>query len=125
MAHAPCHRSPAARAWQLASLLSGLLLSPAPAGAIAPAAVNSPYLYRFNTDGVLEETATPETSTSAYWWLNSGGRLLIQNGVGMTIQGDLPELDKWHKLYLAASPLDTDNGFHPQNLFRLITRSKW
>jgi hypothetical protein len=31
----------------------------------------------------------------------------------------------WHKKYNKNNPKDTDKGAHPQNLFRLVTRSQW
>ena len=101
------------------SLTTGL------AEAVPAASVPSPFTYPFSSAGTLEEANSPENSASAYFWLNSGGRLLSTNGVGSTIKGDLGVLDKWRRLYLASSPLDSDNGLHPQNLFRLVTRSRW
>ncbi|MBI3292450.1 MAG: hypothetical protein HYZ73_06540 [Elusimicrobia bacterium] len=95
------------------------------AEAVAAAVVSAPYLYDFQTDGVVEETGTMQESTSPYWWVNSGGRLIIKNGLGMTMQGDAPATDKWRALYALSSPVDTDAGTHPQNLFRLVTRSQW
>lgn len=41
------------------------------------------------------------------------------------MQGSLPAGSKWQRTYAASNPLDTDNGFHPQNILRLVTRSKW
>lgn len=87
--------------------------------------VGSPYVYRFHVDGVLEEAGSSDASSSPYWWMNSGGRLLIKNGIGMTIQGDLPPTDPWRLRYASTTPLHTDAGLHPQNLFRLVTRSRW
>lgn len=49
----------------------------------------------------------------------------IANGVGETIQGNLSALSPWHILYAANNPLDTDNGDHPQNIFRLVSRNTW
>lgn len=91
----------------------------------AAAAVTSPFWYQFKIDGTLHETGNMEESTSPYWWVNSGAKLILQGGVGKTVQGDLSSTDPWRVLYNQNNPLDTDNGYHPQNIFRLVTRSKW
>lgn len=78
--------------------------------------------FTFNTDGILHEAARMEESSSPYWWLNSGGKMVIKNKVGATIHGSLPTLDWWRLLYSLSSAEDTDNGYHPQNLFRLVTK---
>ena len=88
-------------------------------------AVTSPFIYNFTVDGTLAETGAMDESSSPYWWLNSGGRMYLKSGIGMTIQGELPTSDKWRVLYNIDNPADTDLGFHPQNIFRLVTRSKW
>ncbi len=95
------------------------------APSIAAAAVASPFYYNFNVDGVLKETGSMNASASPFWWLNSGGMMFISNGEGKTIQGELPVSSPWRLAYAASNPSDTDNGFHPQNIFRLLTRSMW
>lgn len=100
--------------------------SPRPDGSLtAAAAVSSPFEYRFKVRGTLYEAGSMEESTSPYWWLNSGGKLIITGSSGMTVQGALPSKDRWHSLYQRANPLDSDLGTHPQNLFRLVSRSTW
>jgi len=64
-------------------------------------------------------------SSSPYFWVNSGAYLPIQDGLGKTVQGALPANDPWRLLYAANNPLDTGNGYYPQNIFRLLTRSTW
>lgn len=86
--------------------------------------IGKPLLYTFNSPGVLYEAGNFDESTSPYWWVNSGGKLLLDDFVGKTIQGDLPLLDIWRIRYLLTNPIDTDNGYHPQNIFRLVTKSK-
>lgn len=81
--------------------------------------------YYFKVNGALEEKGSMSESSSPYFWLNSGGRMLIEDGIGKTVQGKLPATDYWRTLYGRTNPLDTDNGYHPQNLLRLITKSKW
>lgn len=73
----------------------------------------------------LEEVNAPAKSASADWWLSSGGRFYLVDGLGATIQGDLAPEDKWFKLYAKNNSQDTDGGKHPQNIWRLVTRSKW
>jgi hypothetical protein len=90
-----------------------------------PAEVGDRFQYSFAVDGTLHEAGSMAESTSPFWWLNSGGLLIIQDGAGYTVQGALPDADRWRKAYAASSPEDTDEGAHPQNLFRLISRSSW
>jgi hypothetical protein len=96
----------------LSTLLVGVFLLPNLATAAESAVVSSPYLYNFNQNGRLPEAWPLEASNSPYWWVNSGAYLVLDGGRGHTVQGELPGLD-------------TDNGYHPQNIFRLTTRSKW
>ncbi len=86
---------------------------------------SSPFIYSFNVDGILEETGKAEESRSPYWWLNAGGELVITKNVGSTIQGVLPSGNHWRILYAASNPVDTGNGYYPQNLFRLLTKNSW
>lgn len=89
------------------------------------ASVASPFIYTFNADGTLKEAGSMEESTSPYFWLNSGGRLIMSGKTGGTIAGETLLEDIWRVLYARANSLDTDSGAHPQNLFRLVTRSTW
>lgn len=93
--------------------------------AAAAASVMSPFLYEFRVDGTLEESGASDESTSPYWWLDSGGRLVLEDGRGKTLSGSLPALDRWRVRYALSSAGDTANGAQPQNLFRLLTRSDW
>lgn len=92
---------------------------------LEPANVLSPFIYSFNTEGKLQEAEKPSKSTSPYWWLNSGGVMDISEGKGATNQGNLPAISSWKILYNLSNPTDTDSGLRPQNIFRLVTRSKW
>jgi len=74
------------------------------------------------TTQVVQETKSMEESTDRHWWVNSGAYLKIYGAVSQTNHGELPQKDKWRILYASNNPLDTDNGFHPQNIFRLISR---
>lgn len=93
--------------------------------ASAAATVTSPFEYDFAIDGVLVEAGSPDESTSPYWWLDAGGRFFIEDGLGKTIMGSLDVLDEWRIRYRLSNSLDTENGYAPQNLFRLLTRSSW
>jgi hypothetical protein len=79
----------------------------------------------FDTEMVLEESDRMERSASADWWLNSGGWFVQRDGIGSTWIGDAPAGSRWREIYIRTNPNDTDQGTHPQNLFRLITRSPW
>jgi hypothetical protein len=89
------------------------------------ASVASPFLYTFNSKGTLNEASSMENSSSPYWWVNSGGRLVIDDGFGTTMQGDALLLDRWRVAYALSNPIDTDLGLHPQNIFRMVSRSMW
>ena len=86
---------------------------------------DSPFLYNFNQDGLLPEAGNLIESWSPYWWVNSGGYLKISGGRGSTYKGTLPVSDIWRKLYTLSNPSDTEDGSHPQNIFRLVLKSKW
>jgi len=86
---------------------------------------HQPFVYEFKDDGILHETDTPEHSSSPYWWVDSGGKLMVENGVGKTLYGELPASDPWRPRYARTSPTDTDRGTHPQNLFRMLTKDAW
>jgi hypothetical protein len=87
--------------------------------------VSSPFLYNFNQDGLLQEAANRNRSSSPYWWLSSGGYFRAEDGRGWTNRGALPAGDPWRQRYASSNPVDTDNGYHPQNIFRMSTRSVW
>lgn len=95
-----------------------------PAHAITALSVSS-LNYQFSVDGTLKEAGSMRESWSPYWWLSSGGYMILDNGVGMTQQGSAASTDTMRKLYASSNPLDTDNGTHPQNIFRLVSRSTW
>jgi hypothetical protein len=91
----------------------------------AAAAVPSPFVYEFESDGILHEEASSDESSSPYWWVSSGGKLLVGDGVGKTMQGEAKIGEAWRARYARSSSEDTGSGKYPQNLFRLLTRSDW
>lgn len=79
-----------------------------------------------NNLNMIEETISKEAGQdSSPFWLNSGALFYLQNNLAQTIQGDLPTYSNWRLLYSASNPKDSDSGFHPQNIFRLITKAKY
>ncbi len=83
------------------------------------------FRYSFDSPGMLEETGSMDESSSKFWWVNSGAMLIFEEGHGSTVQGELPENSSWRLLYADHNAESTDNGYHPQNIFRLVTQSKW
>lgn len=73
----------------------------------------------------IVESARMEDSTDPCWWLSSGGLFWAHDGVGRTIQGRLPAGSEWQARYAKSNARDTDGGHHPQNLLRLISRTRW
>jgi len=94
-------------------------------GQEAAVSVVSPFIYSFNSPGILNEASSIDLSTSPYWWLNAGGQMIIDGTSGATMQGEASLFNYWRVLYAITNPVDTDRGTHPQNLFRLVSRSKW
>jgi hypothetical protein len=79
----------------------------------------------FDITSSVEEVGSITESASPNWWVNSGGRFIEGGGVGKTIQGELPAADRWRLEYASSNPVDTDDGYHPQNIFRLVQRQSW
>lgn len=111
--------------WQFGYFSDLARFAPSQQAAVVSATPASPFVFSFNSNGTLNEAGAMKESTSPYFWLNSGGQLLIKDGIGMTLHDDLLAVHKWRLAYAASSLLDTDEGYHPQNLFRLITKSEW
>lgn len=86
--------------------------------------ITLPFSYDFRTNGTLDEAKDSASSWSPYWWVASGARLVISNGVGQTLAGDLPVSNKWNQYYAQANPVATDIGKHPQNVFQMFLRDQ-
>jgi len=78
--------------------------------------------YGLQIDLTAEEAGSMLESTNHDWWVNSGGYFFVKKGIGSSVQGDLPSTDRWFRLYKSSNPTDTDDGKHPQNIFRLMTK---
>lgn len=98
---------------------------PEPTPEPAPAPAPETNTYGLTGTSVVNEAGSMGNSSSPSWWVNSGAYLYVSNGVGKTVTGNLPSSDKWRTTYASSNPTDTDNGYHPQNIFRLLTTSKW
>ena len=70
----------------------------------------------------LNEADNMKDSKNENFWLNSGALFYFKDNYGYTIQGDLPKYSTWRLMYKISNPLDTDDGYHPQNILRLITK---
>ena len=82
----------------------------------------------FSDSFTLEEAGDMEDSTNDDFWVNSGAFLISENGVGRTLFDSLKKGDKWQVKYQnarVATAKETDGGYYPQNIFRLVTKSKW
>lgn len=79
----------------------------------------------FPEELVLQESDSPETSADVCWWLNSGGSFFVRGGLASTMSGPAERSSRWHRLYAASDPVDTEGGLYPQNLFRLISKKHW
>jgi hypothetical protein len=90
-----------------------------------PAPVGATFNETFNSEGVLQEAGSMSASSSPYWWLSSGAYLYFRGGLGATVQGTLGTNNYWRRFYSQTNPTDTDAGYRPQNIFRLVSRSRW
>lgn len=79
----------------------------------------------FEKEEIISESSSMYSSKSNDWWVNSGGQFIIQNGIASTMKGEASIDSRWFNLYRNSSPIDTDKGLHPQNLFRLVTKKEW
>jgi hypothetical protein len=79
----------------------------------------------FDRTETIKEAAQMSQSTDANWWVSSGGYFYIDNGIAETIHGELPANDERRVDYAVINPEETDGGYHPQNIFRLVLLSEW
>lgn len=74
---------------------------------------------------IITETNSMDESLDLHWWLSSGAYIYQTGGMLATMQGKLADNDRFRLLYAVSNPIDTDNGYRPQNILRLVTRSKF
>jgi hypothetical protein len=75
-----------------------------------------------SNSGTLLEAERPRESNMDEWWLMSGAVSYQEKGSWRTQRGPLSPTDAWRETYLRKNPLDTDNGYHPQNIFKLFRK---
>lgn len=80
---------------------------------------------QFNANVTVKETSSPDSNSNSNWWLRSGGLFIAKDGIGQSIQGGLPTRDPIRIEYAKENPVESDNGRHPQNIFRLISKQSW
>jgi hypothetical protein len=90
----------------------------------AAEAADGVFYYTFNSPGTLREAPTAGQSSSPYFWLKSGGALVIKDGIGATISGALPG-GALRTAYAKRLAVSSDDGTHPQNLFLLLTKASY
>jgi hypothetical protein len=73
---------------------------------------------------ILEESGKMSASKNSDWWLNSGGLMNLEDNVFSTNISRLKKNSYWQKTYAKTNPQDTDNGYLPQNIFRLVSRKE-
>lgn len=83
------------------------------------------FVENFDSNYTVKEVGSMSKSNNYNWWLSSGAYFYSQDGIGKTIEGPLPMLDPRRINYSISNSLDTDDGYYPQNIFRLVLRSKW
>ena len=82
-----------------------------------------------NFDDTSHPILTEKNSVNKHddpdWWLNSGGYLYRTKKGATTVQGKLADNDSFRLLYAKSNPIDTDNGYRPQNILRLVTAAEF
>lgn len=82
-------------------------------------------IYGLSSNTTVQETGSMSTSKSSLWWLSSGAYFVLRDGIGRSSAGMLGANDPWRLTYAKTNPVDTENGYRPQNIFRLLTRTEW
>lgn len=79
----------------------------------------------FSTAATIEEAGSMSGSNSSSWWVSSGAYSYSADGIGSTVLGSLSATNPWRVAYYISNSIDTDGGYHPQNIFRLVTKTAW
>lgn len=74
---------------------------------------------------VLTEKSRANKHDDPHWWLNSGGYIYRTKKGATTVQGRLADNDRFRLLYAKSNPLDTNNGYQPQNILRLVSAAEF
>jgi hypothetical protein len=81
---------------------------------------------RFDRRGLIQEAHSISESSDPNWWVGSGAYVYLGNGTATTIQGTLAKDDPFRLSFSSSkSSTDTDSGFRPQNIFRMVNRNIW
>jgi hypothetical protein len=94
-------------------------------GRVLQESTSKTFTENFGTTYKVSEINNMGASNNANWWVSSGAYFYSANNIGNTILGALPASDPRRTIYAVSNPTDTDNGYHPQNIFRLVTRNHW
>ncbi len=86
---------------------------------------NALFMDDFTNTYTVEETSQMSKSNNSNWWLSSGAYFFVSDGVGKTIMGELSAINPWRLAFFLSNPKDTDDGYRPQNIFRLVTQTSW
>jgi len=78
-----------------------------------------------STSSSMYEIGSMADSDDPKWWLSSGAQMTRTGRMLSTIQGQLANTNRFRILYSNSNPIDTDNGYRPQNLLRLVTQVKF
>jgi hypothetical protein len=105
--------------------LGGIFVLAACSGASSSPVAARSFSDDFSGNGLLREAGRMDESANPNWWVNSGAYLYFTEQGGQTIQGSLPVDDPRRLDYYQNNPSETDDGYHPQNIFRLVTRARW
>lgn len=84
------------------------------------------YKENFSKEYTVKEVGKLNDSKNKDWWVGSGGYFYSKSGLGSTQIGPISYLNFFRLEYVKSNPTDTDNGYFPQNIFRLVNISrKW
>ncbi|MDD2673052.1 MAG: hypothetical protein PHW43_11670 [Syntrophales bacterium] len=90
-----------------------------------PSSAGAVFNDNFDAVYTVKEAGSIDKSSNSNWWLSSGGYFYSKDGIGSTVLGPLSAIDPWRIAYFISNPLDTDSGYYPQNIFRLVLKSQW
>lgn len=80
---------------------------------------------RFDREYIVEESGELSSARDPRWWLNSGAYFISRGGYGITVHGRLHDQNPWRLAYSRSNASDTEYGYHPQNIFRMVTKQDW